>query len=166
MIFNPLQANKEIQRLGDVVKALERDLSTEKAEKEDLQKTIESFVDEKNGIDKKLTDQQAKQETAISDLTADYEKKLAEAVKQKESVVAEVKKVEEVANEKAVEIVANLGVDPKVLPVDSNPVVKTLTPQEAAETFNTLSKEGKNVEASEFYAKNKSLILKGMNIRE
>ena len=166
MIFNPIVANKEIERLSDVIKAHEKDLGVERAEKADLQKAIESFVDEKHGMDKTLAGLKAEHEKALADLKAEHEKKLSVAVTEKESVVAEVKKVEEVANAKAVEMVANLGVDPKMLPVDTTPTAKIITPQEAAETFNALSKDGKNVEASEFYAKNKSLILKGMNIRE
>ena len=103
MIFNIVKANGQIKELNTANAELVKQLEAVRLELGEAQDVIGSFMTEKEGMDKR-----------ISDMKAEYEAKLS-------TLQNEIAKANESASEKAKLIVSSIGVEPETVKVSINP---------------------------------------------
>lgn len=145
---NIFGANKEITRLNTVINEWVERGSTYEKQINELQDTIGKFMVEKESFTKQ-----------IEDLKAEQASKLTEVIEQKDKEVSNlVEVVKETTNsveDKAIDLVASLGVEPNKVSISSTEVNPTDIQNQWLNLCKTNSKE-----ASEFYKLNREVLIK------
>lgn len=141
MYINILKANNRITELETDQKEWSNKYQDKCLELANLQKSYEEMASDKQNFDE-----------IIANLKAEHAKEI-------EALKATTVKTEESVNDKAIEKLAAIGIDPVVMPAAT--VHSELTPTEALNQFNAITDP---LQKSEFYQKNRSLIRKASGL--
>jgi len=145
---NIFTANTEITNLNKIIGEWVGKGADYDKQINDLQDTIGKFMEEKAGFEKQ-----------IADVKAEYELKISDLSKQKDTEINNletvVKETAESTSDQALDLVASLGVEPNTVKVTNTEV----NPQDIYNTWMNLCKNSPK-DAQVFYGKNKDTLNK------
>lgn len=144
------ESNETVKEKVELIKSYEQTMAAYPLVKQEMDDKLEKLKKEYEGLLEKM---KTEYEAKIKQLEDDAEEEDEENECEKAQIRAS-------ADEKAQTILANLGVPAGQV---SNQTItnSTMTPEEAVKRFNELT----GVEKSEFYQKNKKIILKGFGVK-